>query len=86
MFLHNRLLPTHPRSSWASVVVAALFAVAALLACAASLFAQPTPAPEDSDRAHIEDVLNGITHGHNVGQVAVSPDGKRLAWIEGGRL
>jgi dipeptidyl aminopeptidase/acylaminoacyl peptidase len=85
MFLHNRLLPTHPRSSWASVVVAALFAVAALLACAASLFAQPTPAPEDSDRAHIEDVLNGITHGHNVGQVAVSPDGKRLAWIEGAR-
>jgi dipeptidyl aminopeptidase/acylaminoacyl peptidase len=37
------------------------------------------------ERAHIEEILNGINHGHSVGQVAVSPDGKRLAWIEGTR-
>jgi dipeptidyl aminopeptidase/acylaminoacyl peptidase len=28
---------------------------------------------------------SSVNHGHSVGQVAVSPDGKRLAWIEGGR-
>jgi dipeptidyl aminopeptidase/acylaminoacyl peptidase len=34
------------------------------------------------DRAHIEETLKGLNRGHMVGQVAVSPDGKRLAWIQ----
>jgi len=34
---------------------------------------------------HIEEVLNSLNRGRNVSQVAVSPDGKRLAWIEGQR-
>jgi len=50
-----------------------------------SQIAQQAPSAKDPDRAHIEDVLNGITHGHGVGQVAISPDGKRLAWVEGAR-
>jgi dipeptidyl aminopeptidase/acylaminoacyl peptidase len=33
-------------------------------------------------RARIEEALKGIERGHAVGQVAVSPDGKLLAWIE----
>jgi len=33
-------------------------------------------------RAQIEEVLNGLSRGHSIGQVALSPDGKRLAWIE----
>jgi len=37
------------------------------------------------DRAHIDEVLKGLNRGRGVGQVAISPDGKRLAWIEGGR-
>jgi dipeptidyl aminopeptidase/acylaminoacyl peptidase len=37
------------------------------------------------DRGHIEDVLESLNRGRNVSQVAVSPDGKRLAWIEGAR-
>ena len=37
------------------------------------------------DRAHIEDVLRGLNRGRGFGQVAISPDGKRLAWIDGGR-
>jgi dipeptidyl aminopeptidase/acylaminoacyl peptidase len=37
------------------------------------------------DRSHVEEVLRGLNRGHMVGQVAVSPDGKELAWIEGGR-
>ena len=33
---------------------------------------------------HAQEARNG-NHAHSVGQVAISPDGKRLAWIEGGR-
>jgi dipeptidyl aminopeptidase/acylaminoacyl peptidase len=38
-----------------------------------------------SDKAHIDEVLRGLNRGRGVGQVAVSPDGGRLAWIDGGR-
>jgi dipeptidyl aminopeptidase/acylaminoacyl peptidase len=42
--------------------------------------------PEASpDRAHIEEILQSLNRGRSVSQVAVSPDGKRLAWIEGAR-
>ena len=37
------------------------------------------------DHAHIEEILQSLNRGRNVSQVAVSPDGKRLAWIEGAR-
>ena len=37
------------------------------------------------DRAHIDEVLKGLNRGHSVGQVAVSPDGKRLAWLQYGK-
>jgi dipeptidyl aminopeptidase/acylaminoacyl peptidase len=53
---------------------------ASLFAFAALAVAQNAP-----DRAHIEEVMRGLNRGHGVGQVAVSPDGKQLAWIEGGR-
>jgi len=36
-----------------------------------------------AEHAHIEDVLQGLHRGRLIGQVAVSPDGKRLAWIQG---
>ena len=38
-----------------------------------------------AERAHIEEVLRGLNRGHMIGQVAVSPDGKQLAWMQGGR-
>ena len=38
-------------------------------------------APTDSMR--VEEILNSLNRGRNVAQVAISPDGKRLAWIEG---
>jgi dipeptidyl aminopeptidase/acylaminoacyl peptidase len=47
--------------------------------------AQGAPAAAAPDRAHIEEVLKGLSRGHTVGQVAVSPDGKRLAWVQGVR-
>ncbi len=41
-----------------------------------------TQASASANRAHIEEVLKGLNRGHSIGQVAISPDGKRLAWIE----
>jgi dipeptidyl aminopeptidase/acylaminoacyl peptidase len=49
------------------------------------VFAALAVAQGAPDRAHVEDVLRGLNRGHGVGQVAVSPDGRELAWIEGGR-
>jgi len=34
------------------------------------------------DWARIEEALKGLKRGHSMGQVAIAPDGKRLAWIE----
>jgi dipeptidyl aminopeptidase/acylaminoacyl peptidase len=42
--------------------------------------ADPVP-----DRAQIDKLLGSLNPGRSVGQVAVSPDGKRLAWIESAR-
>jgi len=78
-------LPTCLRPTRTFVFVVALLTAAALAAQNASIGAQPAPLAKDPDRTHIEEVLNGINHGRSVGQVAVSPDGKHLAWIEGSR-
>jgi dipeptidyl aminopeptidase/acylaminoacyl peptidase len=42
---------------------------------------------QDAQPSHerIEQLMHSLNRGHSVGQVAVSPDGKRLAWIEGAR-
>ena len=58
---------------------AALF-VGAVFSLSAPALAQASAFPE---RAAIEEVLKGLNRGHSIGQVAISPDGKRLAWIEG---
>ncbi|HUD73628.1 MAG TPA: S9 family peptidase [Terracidiphilus sp.] len=65
-----------------------LIAAALVLSGAFSLSnasAQTAPAAQahaSPDRAHIDDVLKGLSRGRSFGQVAISPDGKRLAWIE----
>jgi dipeptidyl aminopeptidase/acylaminoacyl peptidase len=48
-------------------------------------YAQSGSPAASPDRGHIEDVLESLNRGRNVSQVALSPDGKRLAWIEGAR-
>lgn len=60
-----------------------LFATSLFL-CAAG----PVPAAVQaaSSAAHIDEVLRGLNRGRSIGQVAVSPDGKRLAWIEDGEI
>jgi len=37
------------------------------------------------DRSQVEQTLRGMNRGRSVGQVGVSPDGKQLAWTQGGR-
>src|SRR5579863_2506346 len=46
---------------------------------------QTAPTPGATDRSHIDEVLQGLNRGRGFGQVAISPDGRKLAWIEGGR-
>ncbi|HWG21089.1 MAG TPA: S9 family peptidase [Terracidiphilus sp.] len=48
----------------------------------AAAFAVAQGAP---DRSHMDEVLRGLNRGRMVGQVAVSPDAKELAWTVGGR-
>jgi dipeptidyl aminopeptidase/acylaminoacyl peptidase len=61
----------------------AVFALAALAVAQAD--AQSSPIQTVPDRTHTEEVLRGLNRGRSFGQVAISPDGNRLAWIEGGR-
>jgi dipeptidyl aminopeptidase/acylaminoacyl peptidase len=61
----------------------ACFALAAI--SAPQIIAQATAAAGATDRSHTEEVLRGLNRGRGFGQVAISPDGKKLAWIEGGR-
>ncbi len=44
-----------------------------------------TPRKARPIAAHVEEVLRGLNRGRGFGQVAISPDGSKLAWIEGGR-
>jgi dipeptidyl aminopeptidase/acylaminoacyl peptidase len=59
----------------AALVLSAFFSLSAALA-------QGTPTASMPDRAAIEEMLRGLNRGRSFGQVAVSPDGRRLAWIE----
>jgi dipeptidyl aminopeptidase/acylaminoacyl peptidase len=60
-----------------------LAAIAGLLVSgslvASSALAQGTASPQ---KTRLDEVLSGLNRGRSVGQVAVSPDGKRLAWID----
>ena len=59
---------------------AAILALIAPLACLAVL-AQDASSPSNS--ARLDQILSSINTGYSIGQVAVSPDGKRLAWVMG---
>src|SRR5215472_9533524 len=38
--------------------------------------------PPTLDRDHLNEVLRGLNRGRSVSQVAVSPDGKQVAWVQ----
>ncbi|MDR3792312.1 MAG: S9 family peptidase [Terracidiphilus sp.] len=59
-------------------------AAALLWATPVASTAQTAPTPH-VDSSHIEQVLASLHRGRRIGAVAVSPDGKRVAWVEDGR-
>jgi dipeptidyl aminopeptidase/acylaminoacyl peptidase len=67
------------------LLIAGAFLVLSIGFTPNNAFAQETHVAGGPDRARMDEVLKGLNRGRNVGQVAVSPDGKRLAWIQGGR-
>ena len=44
-----------------------------------------TDAGAQIDRGRMDEMLRSMNRGRAIGQVAVSPDGKRLAWVQGRR-
>ena len=64
---------------------ARLVFVATLLQLTFTATAQTSAAGPALDRQKIEEALAGLNRGRGVGQVAVSPDGARVAWTEGSR-
>ena len=74
---HSRLFGTARQTSSALLLGMCIGSLAA--------HAQSASTSAGSNRADIEAILRGLNRGRMIGQVAVSPDGKRLAWIEGGR-
>ena len=74
----RKLLPSLP----AGAVVALAFV--AFIGFTAR--AQDTGAARSPSAAQVDDILAAINRGHAIGQVAVSPDGKRLAWSQGNQI
>ena len=73
------------RESFFSCLLAvATLALVGALNCF-SAWAQEAETGKSPERASIEQVLKGLNRGESFGQVALSPDGKRLAWIQGAR-
>ncbi len=64
----------------ATLSLSALFGVLSAFAQGPAL--APPQTAQSLDQAHIEEVLSGIKRGRVIDQVAISPDGKRLAWIQ----
>ena len=71
------LFPSLRKRIPAILAAASLLVATSLLVSARAQDAAPTPG-----QAHIEEVLRGLSRGRSVGQVAVAPDGRHLAWIE----
>ena len=53
-----------------------------LVLCSAFAGSQEAASVQLPDRAQLDEVLNGLSRGQSLGQVAVAPDGKRLAWVQ----
>ena len=70
-----------PKSHRAGSIAAAILISCKFFSFSAAQAQQPSAEPP-SARAHIADVLKSLNRGHSIAQVAVSPDGKRLAWIQ----
>jgi dipeptidyl aminopeptidase/acylaminoacyl peptidase len=79
------MLSTFRRFPFIASLIAGAFLVLSAGFNASYALAQETQVANGPDRARMEEVLKGLNRGRSVGQVAVSPDGKRLAWIQPGQ-
>jgi len=64
------------------------FAPALISMCALATLSAPAQARSELGsraQARVEQVLGSSNRGRWIGQVAVSPDGARIAWVDGGR-
>ena len=68
------------RSSAFGAVVSGAFFVGIACCFAASAGQNPLAAPV-ADSSRVGDALKDLNRGQSFGQVAISPDGKRLAWV-----
>ena len=69
--------------------LAALYKPVLTLCCFCCFYAAlltVVSAQSASSATHIEEVLRGLNRGHYIGQVAISPDGHRLAWMQDGEI
>ena len=62
-----------------SSTTALILFIAAGLPCLAG---QASGTTQAADRTSVAEVLRGLNRGRQISQVAVSPDGRRLAWIQ----
>ena len=64
--------------------LAALRSLFVTLLCVCAAYHTPAAAQgvAASSSAHIDEILRGLNRGHYIGQVAVSPKGNQLAWIQ----
>jgi dipeptidyl aminopeptidase/acylaminoacyl peptidase len=69
------------KSLCGAIVCGAVLSISAIC-CLAEPVAQNSPASV-ANRSHVADVLKDLNRGRSVSQVAISPDGKRLAWVQG---
>jgi dipeptidyl aminopeptidase/acylaminoacyl peptidase len=63
----------------AALVLGAIFSFSCALAQPP---AAQVRADASVDRAHIAEALGGLSRGRTIAQTAISPDGRRLAWIQ----
>jgi dipeptidyl aminopeptidase/acylaminoacyl peptidase len=66
--------------------LARAFARLLVLSALASVSAGAQEAARSGSSAQIEELLRSLQGGHAISAAAVSPDGKNLAWVEGGMI
>ena len=66
------------RAAGLAAAVVVLLAVAGISAAAQDVVA--------ANQAHIDEVLQSLRRGRSISRVAISPDGRRLAWVEAGAI
>jgi dipeptidyl aminopeptidase/acylaminoacyl peptidase len=69
------------RPPWLRVLPIRTFLV--LLVFSIPVYGTAQTASGPLGRQNLDDILRGLNRGHSIGQVAVSPDGKRVAWVDG---